>query len=281
MKLANYAISFFAALMLVGPMATPCAAGTDLPGGNQYHTKTESGWEVSISPLYFWGAGFDGTVGVFGAQAEMDVTPKDLYWDDLSTVLDDLEGYYMGAGEIRNGKFGFFYDVYYIDLGDYEHEAVGGGILGGEVDVGVGFSLFFSTLAGTYRAYEDETVHIDVLAGLRVWDVDLSIGLDLEGLRRDRSGNLEEDDTWVDPVIGVKGGVDISDNVYLGGWAMVGGFGVESDFMWDVFGGAGYNFNDWLSAYAGFRAGGVDYTNDSFKWDMTMYGPMAGLGVKF
>ncbi len=274
MKLANYAISLLAALMLVGPMATPCAAGTDLPGVNQYQTKTESGWEVSISPLYFWAAGFDGTVGVFGAQAEVDVTPIDLYVDHLDDVLHALEGYYMGAGEIRYGKFGFFYDVYYIHLGD--EESISKGILG--VDEDVGFSLLFSTMAGTYRAYEDETVHIDALAGLRVWDVDLSIGLDFNRLGSD---NFEDEDTWVDPVIGVKGGVDISDNVYLAGWAMVGGFGAGSDFMWDVYAGAGYNFNDWLSAYAGFRAGGVDYTNDSFKWDMTMYGPMIGLEVEF
>ncbi len=180
----------------------------------------------------------------------------------------------MGAGEIRYGKFGFFYDVYYVDL--LSEESVSKGFLSADVDIG--FSLFFSTIAGTYRAYEDETVHIDALAGLRVWDVDLNIGLDLNRLFSD---NFEDGKAWVDPVIGVKGGADISDNVYLAGWAMVGGFGAGSDFMWDVFGGAGYNFNDWFSAYAGFRAGGADYKNDSFKWDMTMYGPMIGLGVKF
>ncbi len=274
MKLAKFTVPLLAALMLVGAMATPCVAGTDLPGGNQYQTKTVSGWEVSISPLYFWAAGFDGTVGVFGAQAEVDVTPADLYVHNLGKVLGALEGYYMGAGDIRYGKFGFFYDVYYIHLGG--DKAVEKGILGADVDVGI--SLFFSTMAGTYRAYENETVHIDALAGLRVWDIDLSIGLDFNRLPSD---NFEDGDTWVDPVIGVKGGVDISDNVYLGGWAMVGGFGAGSDFMWDVFGGAGYNFNDWLSAYAGYRAGGANYKNDSFEWDITMYGPMVGLGTKF
>ncbi len=274
MKFTRFTVPLVAALMLVGPMATPCAAASDLPGVNQYQAKTESGWDVSISPLYFWAAGFDGSVGVFGAQAEVDVTPTDLYVDNMNKLLNAIEGYYMGAGEIRYGKLGFFYDVYYIDLlGD---ESVSKQVIKAEVDVG--FSLLFATMAGTYRAYEDETLHIDALAGLRVWDVDLNIGLDINRLIDD---NVEDESTWVDPVIGVKGRVDISDNVFFTGWAIVGGFCAGSDFMWDVFGGAGYNFNDWISAFLGFRGGGADYKDGPFKWDITMYGPMIGLGVKF
>ena len=132
-------------------------------------------------------------------------------------------------------------------------------------------------MAGTYRVFENETSHIDALAGLRVWDIDLTLSVDVNG----NTSKLGDGDTWVDPVIGIKGGTDISDSVYLKGWAMVGGFGAGSDFMWDVFGGIGYDFNDWLSAFAGFRGSGVDYKKDSFKWDVTMYGPMLGLGVKF
>jgi hypothetical protein len=274
MKFTKFTSPLLAALLLVGPMATPCAAASDLPGMSQIQIETESGWEISISPLYFWAAGFDGTIGVFGAQAKLNVTPIDLYVDNLGDVLDALDGFYQGAGEIRYDKFGFFYDIYYVDL--LSSKTVSKNIL--EANVDAAFKLFFATMAGTYRAYEDDTVHIDALAGLRVWDVKLDVGLDINGKISD---DFQDGKTWVDPVIGVKGGADISDNVYLKGWAMVGGFGAGSDFMWDVFGGAGYDFNNWLSAFVGFRAGGANYKNDSFKWDITMYGPIIGLGVQF
>ena len=116
MKFTRFTVPLLAALMLVGPMATPCAAGSDLPGISQIQGETESGWEFSISPLYFWAAGFDGNLRINGTKAKVDLTPIDLYVDNLGTVLSALEGYYMGAGEIRYGKFGFFYDVLYMDL---------------------------------------------------------------------------------------------------------------------------------------------------------------------
>ena len=273
MKFTRFTVPLLAALMLVGPMATPCAAGSDLPGMSQIQVETESGWEFSISPLYFWAAGFDGDLRINGTKATVDLTPIDLYVNNLGTVLDALEGYYMGAGEIRYGKFGFFYDVLYMDL-------EGGGTVNKKplsLDIDGGFKLLFATMAGTYRFYEDETAHIDALAGLRIWDVKMGVDLDLNS--KFEKNNFDGD-TWVDPVIGIKGGTDISDNVYLKGWAMVGGFGAGSDFMWDVFGGVGYDFNDRFSAFAGFRGGGADYKKGSFKWDVTMYGPMLGLGVK-
>ena len=46
MKFTRFTVPLVAALMLVGPMATPCAAPSDLPGVNQYQAKTESGWDV-------------------------------------------------------------------------------------------------------------------------------------------------------------------------------------------------------------------------------------------
>ncbi len=273
MKLEKLAIPVLAALMLVGTTATPCAAAGDLPGANQYQVTTENGLEVSISPLYLWLPGMNGTLGVFGAEADLSLSPIDIL-KDLGDFIDALDGLYMGAGEIRYDKAGFFYDIVYLDFS--HRETIEKNVL--EATADVSFELTMATMAGTYRFYEDETKHVDVLGGVRVWDVDLNVGLDLNGRVGD---NFSDGDTWVDPVIGVKAGADISENVYVKGWAMIGGFGAGSDFMWDVFGGAGYEFNDWFSAFAGIRATGADYTNNSFKWDMTMYGPMIGLGVKF
>jgi hypothetical protein len=47
---------------------------------------------------------------------------------------------------------------------------------------------------------------------------------------------------------------------------LVGGGGANVD--WDVAGGIGYSFNAKVSAVAGYRALGVDYSNDGFVFDV-------------
>jgi len=45
--------------------------------------------------------------------------------------------------------------------------------------------------------------------------------------------------------------------------------------------GIGYEFNDRISAIAGYRALGVDYDDDGFLFDTVQQGPIFGLAVKF
>lgn len=50
---------------------------------------------------------------------------------------------------------------------------------------------------------------------------------------------------------------------------------------WDFAGTLGYQFKDNLSAVAGYRALGVDYSQDSFVYDVIQKGPVLGLAVHF
>lgn len=167
----------------------------------------------------------------------------------------------------------FYYDVIYADL--LTGQSLSNNLVQANVDVG--FSLALATLMGTYRVYETETAHLDAMAGLRVSSVELSIGA---SLNRNAIGNARAKSTWVDPALGFSFGYDYSENLALKGWAIVGGFGAGSDFMWDVFGGAEYFFNDEFSAFLGFRGGGTDYKSSSLVYDVTNWGPMVGVGLK-
>ncbi len=94
-------------------------------------------------------------------------------------------------------------------------------------------------------------------------------------------GEFEDSATWVDPVVGLKGRASISPDFYVTGWALVGGFGVSSDLMWDVMGSVGYEFNDSFSMTAGYRVQSVDYHNNGFVYDVVQSGPMIGAVFKF
>jgi hypothetical protein len=82
-------------------------------------------------------------------------------------------------------------------------------------------------------------------------------------------------------MIGAKGRFNITPKVFMNGWAMAGGFGAASDFAWDLMGGVGYQFNNTFSTVLGYRALGVDYENDGFKYDVIQHGPIAGLVIRF
>ena len=103
----------------------------------------------------------------------------------------------------------------------------------------------------------------------------------LDPARQEQHRKASDGDTWVDPLIGAKFRTDINDRVYLTGWAMVGGFGLSSDNMWDVMGAVGYKFNDLFSVVVGYRGFGVDYSEDGFVYDVTQKGPVIGGVFKF
>ena len=95
------------------------------------------------------------------------------------------------------------------------------------------------------------------------------------------SGSGGNHNGTIDPLVGAKGRFDLTSRFYLTGWAMVGGFGVSSDFMWDAWGGIGYEFNDTFSTVIGYRGTGVDYENDGFEYDVIQQGPVIGGVIRF
>lgn len=271
MKLRRICLICLASALLILSFFKDRTEAADLPGTAQYQTTTEGGWSFTIVPFYGWLQGQRGTVGVLGTTEKIDVTPIDII-ENFSDYLDVLDGVYMGAGELRYGDFGFFYDVVYIDV--FSTEAIEGEFAIGDLDVG--FSQVMATLTGSYRVHQANNGYLDVLAGVRIRDIDLNVGLNLNFA----ASTLSDGDTWVDPLIGGKGRFNVSENVYLSGWTLIGGFGAGSKFMWDVWGNVGYQVNDWFDVFLGFRAEGTDYQSDGFIWDVIQYGPLVGATFK-
>ncbi|MGI9514057.1 MAG: hypothetical protein ACR2OL_14230 [Anderseniella sp.] len=259
-------------VMLSASLASPGQVyAADLPSPLQYEVTTESGFEVSIVPLYLWLPGMNGTVGVLGTTVDVDLTPIDIL-SNLGDFLDVLDGFYMGSGEVRYGDFGFVYDVFYLDVSSTAE--VDGRVINGAVDVA--FSQVMATLLASYRVMESETMHLDLLGGARISDIrtDIDVDLNVAGFE------LSDGATWVDPMFGAKGRMDLNENWYANGTALIGGFGVASDFVWDVSANIGYQWNNWFDIYAGFRGSGMDYQSGTFVWDVTQYGPVLGATIK-
>lgn len=241
-----------AALFAAGLASTGRAA--DLPP-----VPDTSDWKFTAA-AYLWGSGLDGTVGVFGLPpANIDLPFRD--------IIQDLNFAFMGMAEARNGRFMLGVDGTYTNVSSSVKTPLG--ILADKIDI-TNKSTMLTGVAG-YALYDTDMARLDVIAGGRLWSVNNEF--DVKG---GVFGGASKSDgaTWVDPLVGAKLRVNLAPKVYATGWAMIGGFGVGSDLMWDLMGGAGYQFNDTFSMFAGYRAVSVDYSNDGFVYDVVEQGPV-------
>lgn len=243
-------------------LALPAAAeAADLPP-----VPDTSDWTFTLA-LYGWAAGIEGTVGVFGLPtADVDLP--------FSDVIQNLDFAAMGMGEARNGRFMLGMDATYTHVSASVKTPYGK--LANKVDVTN--TAVMVTGVGGYAVYDGDMARLDIIAGGRFWSVDNDFkvkGGPWNG--REKSDGAQ----WVDPLVGAKLRVDLTDKIYATGWGMIGGFGVGSDLMWDLMGGAGYEFNDKFSLFGGYRAVSVDYDKDGFVYDVVEQGPVVAAVFQF
>jgi hypothetical protein len=227
----------------------------------------ENGWTFTVAP-YLWASGISGESGLFG------LPPQDV---DVSfgDVLQNLDIGFMSVAEARNGRFFIGNDIVFAKLST--NVGTPNGILASDIDVDI--TTFMGTAIAGYSVVETETGRLDLFAGARLWSVD--VDFDINNNAPPFPSSASDGDTWIDPMIGSKFKVEMGDGFSIAGWGMIGGFGVSSDFTWDVLGGVGYDVWDWISMFAGYRAVGVDYSRDGFVYDIVQDGPVFGSVLHF
>ncbi len=225
--------------------------------------KTESGWTFTFAP-YFWGAGLSGDLGTRGREVHVDASFSDI-WDHLDFAA-------MAIGEARYGRFSIVGDVLYTKLSG--NQATPRGFFAKSIDVDAETFAGFAGLG--YSVLEDSAGRLDIVGGVRVWSANTEISA-RGGILDGRS--ISDGNTWVDALGGIKGSYFLTPDFFVTGWGLVGGGGADID--WDVAATVGYKFNETFSAVAGYRALGVDYSNDGFVFDVVEQGPILRLAVKF
>jgi hypothetical protein len=91
-------------------------------------------------------------------------------------------------------------------------------------------------------------------------------------------------ESWVDPLIGSRIGLDLTDRWGITSEANIGGFGVGSDFTRNAQAYVGYEtslFGRLTTFLFGYRALYQDYHHRDFEWDVPMHGPVIGTAVRF
>jgi hypothetical protein len=227
-------------------------------------TTTESGWTFAVSP-YFWAAGLSGETSQFG----LPVVKMDSSFSDIFKELDFAA---MAIGEARYDRYSIFGDIIYSKISS--GASTPRGILADSVDVSS--ETFAGLLGAGYSLLDGPSGHLDVVGGVRVWSVNTDISFD-GGILDGRSAS--DGATWVDGLVGIRANYYFTPEIYLTGWGLVGAGGADVD--WDVAAALGYRFNDRYSMVAGYRALGVDYSDDGFLFDVVQQGPIFGLVMHF
>lgn len=259
-------------ILLVGGLVLACgqALAADLPGPDVRTVEAEAaagqpGWSFAAAS-YFWAASMNGEIGQFGL-------PPVSVDASFSDILDHLDFAATMTTDLRYGDVGLFTDFVYVKLSGQQGTPLG--ILADSVAVDSKSVIF--TAAGEYRLVDQPSGTLDLMAGARVWSVDTELSFH-GGVLDGRAAS--DGDTWTDALAGLKGRLNLTPEIYLSGWAMGGGG--SSDYMWDLWGGVGYQFNDQVSAVIGYRGTGVDYDNgEGFLFDAVQQGPVIGAVVRF
>lgn len=271
-----------AALLLLA-----CGAMTPATAADIAPAPDTSEWRFTLAP-YVWGVGLNGDVGLFGfAPVEIDIP--------FSDIIQNLDFAAMGVAEAHNGTWGVFVDLNYTNLsaGKSRSRALERDIfeefgVEAQVDASADITEFIGTVMGEWRAVNSDQMSLDLMAGARYWHIDNDIkvtgsisGGGPLGVEITRQVSGSDGASWVDPMLGVKSRINTETPFYLTGWGLIGGFGVGSDFNWDVMGGVGYQWTDRFSTVLGYRALGVDYEDDGFVYDVIQQGVAVGGVISF
>ena len=225
--------------------------------------------EFKLTP-YIWIAWPEGDIETeSGGGGGSSLPPIQANFDDVS-----LSGMFTGSADARFGRFGVFGDLSYYEIeADKNIDITGDVFVSGQFDV----SGLKGMLNGYYRVVDDSRYSVDLMAGIHYVQADLDIGVTTPN--RNLSGSVDED--WWDPVIGVRGDAALSEHFGVEGFAFYGGFGVNSDELYDVFGALNWRFNDTFTASLGWRWFTDKFSGDRLDYETSFSGPLAGLEFTF
>lgn len=240
------------AALTVAPLATMAVA-------------QESRWDFTVSP-YVWTPGASTALETGFGTLEADAS--------IGDVLSATDFALMGVFEARRARWGLIADLVYTDLSERQNTPFG--VLFARATVET--ELRVASGYAAYRLHEDAQVSVDLMGGVRVVNADLNVRL-APGTLPGQSFNLG--DTWMDPVVGGRVRVALSDRWFLTAMADFGGSGGGDDRTWQAVGMLGYQINERWSVQGGWRHMTIDREIKGRDVEIDLGGPLIGLTARF
>jgi hypothetical protein len=286
------------------PAVSP-AAESDATGGTAEPTLLD-GWQFDVEP-YLWIPALKGTVSADGRTVGLDVG-----FDEIFDLIGD--GFSLLAGmahlEGRHGPVAVFLDFAGIKLdtdGSAQLEKIESPDYPGlsttrvKTKVHLKQDQIFLEFGAAYRLLELAMPHrarpftLEALAGGRYMYYWTSVSAEAstkivglpqgsQAVRQAASGHQTLN--WVDPFIGSRFTVPLTDDIEFWFRGDIGGFGAGSDLAWSLVSSLMYDLpwhpcdaQTWFSI--GYKVLAYDYDTGNAKIDVQYRGPAVGLGAAF
>jgi hypothetical protein len=230
----------------------------------QAQAENSDRWGFTVAP-YLLLPNMDGRVTVRRIPSDVDVGPGDIFERlDFGAML------YL---EMANRDWSISLDGLYMNLGEK----------GLTPDTGREAEVDMQQLAIEARGMWRAASWAEVGIGGRLNSIKAGLfaapGQALPGI------DDSQTKTWFDPLIAARLTAPLKSKWHLGISGDIGGFGIASDFAWQVLPFVGYRFSKLFELALGYRALGMKYETgsgkDLFVYDMVIFGPQLGLVFRF
>lgn len=212
--------------------------------------------------VYGWMAGATGEFRPFAG------APTLAFDNSFGEVLDDLDAAFFANALVRRDRFVATADVSYASLSRM------GLVPPGVPASGKVSQLAITALAGA-RVEDSAAISVDLLAGARLWNLNGSVAVPLAGVA------VAPDKTFVDPIIATRINALVAPRLSALIQADIGGFGLGSDFTYQVAGTLNYGISDRIFISAGWRHLHLDYANGGTRFEGSQTGPLLGVTHRF
>lgn len=236
-------------LALLGLLAAPVVMA-------QAEEAPAEAWRFQATP-YVWMSGLQGDVRPFAAAPTLAVDKS------FSELLESLETAAFLTGTARRG--------HWVLQGDLTHASTADSAL---LPIGLPASARVrqttASLTAGHAWRDDPQTGIDLLAGIRHWDVRASVAAPGLGAARSQA-------TFVDPVVAVRWRQALAPRWSSLAYAEVGGLGLGSELSWQLLALANYRARENLFVSMGYRHQQLDYRQRGKRLDVALSGPMLGV----
>jgi hypothetical protein len=234
----------------------------------QIYSDSSKKFKIYLEP-YIMFTSMSGTTGIGNL-------PNTFICVPASKVFSYLKIGGMLYGEVHSDQLAFTSDLFYADL---TQDASGkNGVVNGTATL----KQFWWELEGLYRINS----WLEFGAGARINNITASADINVMTPGGGANMNSSKSNTWVDPLLVTRIKKVVNEKWLFQLRADIGGFGVGSQFAWQLQPDIFYRVSKLLQFGLGYRIISMDYNNDSgggdrFIYDMDEYGPQIKIGLNF
>jgi opacity protein-like surface antigen len=226
--------------------------------------ETSSDWQFYFTP-YLWMTGLGMETRGIGPIPSNDMNV------DFTQVWDHLNFALQANLEVRKDRFLAILDLNYFNLG--ADEGLSGPVFDhASLDM---VGVLASANVG-YTVVTPDPISFEPFVGVQVYSVDVDLSF-----RGGPSPSASDTKTFVDPMVGFQSRLMLGSDFFVDGLATIGGFGVSSKLTYQLFGGLGWQANEWLQVRAGYRHFFLEQSGGKLIRNVTMSGPIVGATFRF